>query len=213
MSQDNQSQNIPIYAQGDFSKELNYKVWSTKGTRFCASTRYKKKNRNSIWTIGLLSAYLIIFNIADILIIQSDSNWIQFGSVGISLLVLVFSLFENLGAYGLKGHLFHQCGLELSKIYSELRISKTMNDGPVSIQKLKSINEEYDRILDKYENHDPIDYKMFKAQKPTYEDHNLSWFDVKLIHLEFFFKTHLVYFFMMICPIVLFVIYAANSID
>lgn len=49
-----------MYLDKDFSVELNYKFWTTKGARFIASHRLKTINKLSSYSIGFLSAYLII---------------------------------------------------------------------------------------------------------------------------------------------------------
>ena len=47
------------YLDKDFSAELNYKFWTTKGARFLASHRLKTINKLSLYSIGFLSTYLI----------------------------------------------------------------------------------------------------------------------------------------------------------
>ena len=46
------------YLEKTFIEELNYKIWSTKGSRFTASTRLTQASRLSNLSINLLSVYL-----------------------------------------------------------------------------------------------------------------------------------------------------------
>lgn len=56
----------PYLLKDNFDQELNYKLWSTKGARFEASTRNINQKKLSTHSVGFLSAYLIVINIEHI---------------------------------------------------------------------------------------------------------------------------------------------------
>jgi hypothetical protein len=57
------SSNIPLYAQGTYDRELNYKLWSTYKSRFNAAARNRRKNELSTRAVSILSAYVMIFSL------------------------------------------------------------------------------------------------------------------------------------------------------
>ncbi|MFV8271283.1 hypothetical protein ACNQGP_15295 [Flavobacterium sp. GT2N3] len=73
--------------------------------------------------------------------------------------------------YGAKAKEYHNCGLELSKLYNELRIFKTLNANS-SIEEIKmvtlKISDDYQRILEKHENHELINNDLFKSKSAKY---------------------------------------------
>ncbi len=71
MSQNIKTTSGQLYLDKDFSVELNFKLWSTKGARFVASHRMKIINRLSSYSIGFLSAYLIILGLLSVFEIDS----------------------------------------------------------------------------------------------------------------------------------------------
>lgn len=173
-----QSEEIPLYLTGDFSKELNYKLWSTKGARFSAAERMRLKHRLSTRTVSFLATYLIAFNLLEALVLKSDAAYVAgiqvFVNISLSVFILVYSQLESAGNYLLRSHRYHACALEIGKLYSQLRLLKTTEKDTSIEAKVKSIALEYEAILEKHENHEPIDFTRFKVAKPDYEDHALS---------------------------------------
>ncbi len=120
------------YLEKSFLEELNYKIWSTKASRFNADKRLKKKAMFSNISLAFLSAYLIIASLISVYNINSanSENIINYIITALSILVLVVSQFENAQDYKLNARIFHDCGLELSVLYNELRIFKTLKIKP-----------------------------------------------------------------------------------
>ncbi|MEM9479499.1 MAG: SLATT domain-containing protein [Verrucomicrobiota bacterium] len=192
-----QSENIPLYLSGDFSKELNYKLWSTKGARFSAAERMRLKHRLSTRAVSFLAAYLIVFNLLEILILKSSATYAAevqtFINISLSVVILVYSQLEAAGNYLLRFDRYHTCAMGVASLYNRLRQLKT-TEKDVSIEsRVKTISDEYEDFLARYENHEPIDFKIFKSQKPKYEDHNLNWFQVRVIKIEYYFRTSFFY--------------------
>ena len=175
-----------LYLSKDFSVELNYKFWTTKGARFVASHRLKTMNKLSSYSLGFLSAYLImlgllsVFKIETKLIISSEE--FAFISTGLSILILVFSQLEGSNDYRLKAEKFHDCALEISELYNKLRYLKTSSETPDEVNRSSNeLSVEYSNVLKKYENHRYIDFQMFQTTKNDY--FKLSQFKIFTIRL------------------------------
>jgi hypothetical protein len=189
--------------ENDWTKELNYKIWVTKGARFCASHRYEKISEASTRSITFLSAYLIIIGLAPVFV-PSIANTIPtsvlgLSSVGISILVLAYSLLESSRKYGLKAHLYHDCAIQLSKLYDSLRQTKELDeDSTKRAAALRQITQDYERTLERFENHAPIDYDVFKSQKPDY--FRLSRFDRWRIGVRRYYHSAFRYHVLIVLP-------------
>ncbi|WBL43553.1 SLATT domain-containing protein [Algoriphagus halophytocola] len=193
------------YLDKTFLEELNYKIWSTKGARFKANERLIHIAQLSNICTSMLSIYLIAVGLLSVYNLNSaleyDYNLLAYSSTCLSILVLVFGQIENAKDFKLKANQFHNCGLELSHIYNELRIFKTLTLEPNLKDKgdfSRKISDEYQKILERYENHDSIDHQRFIAAKPKY--HELNWFDVFFINISYYFKTSFIYHLMIIIP-------------
>ena len=123
-------------------------------------------------------------------------------------MLLVFSQIENAKDYTSKAKEFHNCGLELSSLYNELRIFKTLNENqsiPNKKQFAQKISANYQRILEKHQNHEPIDNAFFKSTTSKY--HDLKWLDVQIIKIEYYLKTSFLYHFLIVFPpLILFIL-------
>lgn len=162
------------YLEKSFLEELSYKIWSTKGARFRADRRLTTISKMSNISFSILSAYLIIAGLLAVYNIENNDihlNYINYYVTALSILQLVVAQFENSQDYKLKGKNFHDCSLELSKLYNKLRTFKTLNtqvSDYTSLSFCQKLSEEYQEILNKYENHEDIDYDNFKLSQPKY---------------------------------------------
>lgn len=185
------SKKTPLYTQGGYDKHLNYKMWSTSGARFSASARLKLRHKNSTAAISILSAYLIIYALYDFIFFSKSLDYNPgisvFVSVCFSILILVFNQIESGSNYSVRSMKPHQCAMEISDLYKSLRLLKSKlkkDEDRKDIKdeefwkKVEEIDQSYSNVLKRYENHDPIDTKVFRASRPKYEDHNLNWFQV-----------------------------------
>lgn len=167
------------YLEKSFLEELNYKIWTTKGARFYADKRLKSKAKMSNISFAIISAYLIIAGLATSFDLDfGNEKIINFFISALSILVLVFSQFENAQDYKLNAKIFHDCSLELSVLYNELRIFKTLKSDPSDFeinQFGKEISERYQSVLRNYQNHSKIDYEVFLINNVSY---------IKRIHPE-----------------------------
>lgn len=199
----------------DFLEELKHKIWATKGTRFTADSRLKATAQLSNLCISILSVYLIIFGLLTVYKIynpgdNSDSaNIIAFSITATSILLLVFSLYENAQNYQIRAKNFHDCALDLADLYNELQNFKTYRREATDIVKMEftqDLQQRYQHVLRKYENHSPIDNKKFKSEHLDYYKTLGLEFKIRTL-IIYFFKTKLVYLTAIIVPgIILYVI-------
>ena len=177
------------YLDKTFLEELNHKIWCTKGTRFNADKRLKKKSKLSNITISILSAYLIIASLFSVYNINqnSDNDIINYLITALSILLLVVSMHENNQDYKLRAFNFHSCGLELAEIYNRLRTFKTL-EGEKSESEISNfcseINFKYQSILNKYDNHEDIDYDTFRIKDLVYFEEVFTEKEIKKIKMK-----------------------------
>jgi len=173
------------YLEKSFLEELNYKIWSTKGARFKADKRLKTKAKLSTISLAIISAYLIIASLISVYNLgnENNGNIMSYVITALSILLLVVSLFENSQEYKLNARIFHDCGLELSELYNELRIFKTLKKNPTDYETnrfIENLSEKYQTVLRNYHNHSPIDYDMFQISNLDYFD-KISESEIKKI--------------------------------
>ena len=206
---------VPPYLKKDFGVELNYKLWITKGARFAASERTKRLDVLSTKTIGYLSAYLIIFNMLNIYEIgfytPIPDNYLAFISTALSILILIFSQFESFKSYNIRSEKYHSCAIEIGILYNQLRMVKTFISKQANSEpETERISCEYDELLKRFENHEPIDTDIFKTTKPDYFKLSLWGIYQSKIkeYVLYFFPYHL----LMYGPILLLIAYQSNII-
>ncbi len=159
-------------------------------------------------TVGYLSAYLIIINLINIYKVpffkQLSNNELGFWTTALSILILIYSQFESAKEYSVKGEKFHQCALEISELYNELRMVKTSSTITKQQEEseIRKISKKYDVILKQHENHSEIDNKKFKTYKPEY--FGLKVYDVWFIKFERYLRVHFKYHLMIYGPVIMF---------
>lgn len=195
------------YLNKTFLEELNYKIWTTKGCRFNASSRLIKTSKLSNLTLSMISAYLTTAGLLSVYNINSniiEDDLLAYLITSLSILALVFGQIESSKDYTLKAKEFHKCGLELSEIYNKLRIFKTLEENPTQNRKTEfteEISNLYQKVLEKYDNHLQIDNNTFKTKTAKY--HELNWFQILIYKLQYYFYTSFLYHFLIIFPAIL----------
>lgn len=190
----------------DFLEELKHKLWSTRGSRFRASERLKIKSKYSLLSTSILSAYLIIFGLLSVYNLFNhkgiSENLIPFTITSLSIFLLVFSLFENSKNYSVRAIQFHDCALEISRLYNELQTFKSYDkDASQSERKEFStrIQDKYQAVLEKYENHLQIDNKIFKiGHRDYYEE--IKWWHIIEYRTRDIIGTYFLYLLAMVGP-------------
>lgn len=197
------------YLNKTFLEELNYKIWITKSSRFQANKRLLLIAKLSSLCNSVLSVYLIALGLLSVYNINTqkgfDSNVLAYTITILSILLLVFSQLEGAKNFQLQAKDFHNCGLELSELYNRLRVFKTMGTPSDNDKKefAVQISKEYQSILSKYENHDPIDFEIAKTL--TYKYHELTLLNVVWIKAKYYFQTQSMYHLLIIIPPIVFI--------
>ncbi len=159
------------YLDGDFAKELSYQLWVTKGARFHACRRLQTKQKWSSYSIAALAFYAITVNLVPVygVAFSPDTGPLfAFVSSALSVLIIIISLLEGARQYDLRADRHHRCGLELGKIYRELRQLRTAHGDepqPLPAETIQLLRERYEAILDKHENHEDVDFLLMQAKK------------------------------------------------
>ena len=190
----------------DFLEELKHKLWSTKGIRFYASRRLKTVSKISNICTSVLSVYLIIFGFLSVYNIYNPSvenqNLFAFSMTAISIILLVFSIFENSQNYLLKAEKIHDCSLDIADLYNELQNFKSYQTKSSDKDKMEFSNEiqkKYQNVLRRYENHKKLDTQKFRADNMDYYKYLKSsfWWKIQFIY---FLKTKFIYLIAMVIP-------------
>lgn len=193
------------YLEKSFLEELSYKIWSTKGARFRADRRLTTISKMSNISFSILSAYLIIAGLLAVYNVENRSEtlkYINYYVTALSIIQLVIVQFESSQDYKLKAKNFHDCSLELSKLYNKLRTFKTLNNDASEYTILnfcQKLSHEYQEILDKYDNHEDIDYDNFKIGQRGYFK-ELTQEDVKKINRKYWWTCYGWYSLVIILP-------------
>jgi|GEM_PF-4564151 len=207
------STGVPTYAQSTFDKQLNYNLWSTSRTRFIAARRLRSKDIRSSKAIAFLSAYLILFTLVDYLFLSKlngyNSSFILFFNITLSLMILIFSQLESSASYGVRAVKFHECGMEINRIYKKLRLLKSKyenNEKDFAFYKeVSDLDDKYENILRTSENHEYMDFELFKATYPKFKDHDLSTIDIVTIKVKYYFKDMFIYHLVTYFPLFVFI--------
>ena len=143
--------------------DLHRKSSLTGAARFAASTRQAAHAKASQWSVAILSVVLIIVSVGQALgLLRSVPNeQLTLLQVGISTLVLVFSLLLGLENYAVRSERSHRCGLELNEV---ARRAEALVGSGATVEKYTELCEAYERILAQHENHEQLDYLMQKSR-------------------------------------------------
>jgi len=155
-----------------YLEELDYKLYYTKGARFEAHDRLKHTAKLSMICSSLLNAYLIVAGLLSVYNIYStqfiSGNLTAYLITSLSILLMVFNQVESVKQYDKRGQGFLDCALELSSLYEELRIFRTLQNQPTEAETIafaRRIKTQYEQVLKGTENHLPIDYDLYRSKK------------------------------------------------
>jgi ABC-type transport system involved in cytochrome bd biosynthesis fused ATPase/permease subunit len=174
-------------------------VWTTRGCRFAAHRRLEKLDNISTYAINVLSLTITAISI----IALAPPHILGFlklpiGSIltlVLSVSIFVLSIMFSSKGYKLKAEKMHDCGKELSVLYTNIIMAM---DPHVSTSKsISELMDSYHAIIAKYDNHSDLDFKVFQAANPT--DFTLSKWDRIKIQAELFWHINSV----IILPLIL----------
>jgi len=169
--------------------ELFRRTKITTKSRYRASERLERHHKLSQWTVSLISAALVFvplvqaFNLA----VGIEVIYLNATQATLAVLVLVYSLLLGQENFVSRAQAMHRCGIELGRFARKL----AGKGESVPDQEYFALAEEYYDILDKYENHKPIDYLYTRlAETPTDRNEWVVfvglWLKARLITLVIF---------------------------
>lgn len=160
----------------DKFEELHRRVRLTTGARFKAARRLARHDKFAQWTIALLSVALVVVPLLQALSVTTGLSMAQLNvlQIVLAVLVLVFSLLLSRDNFSVRADKMHRCGLELGQLERDIFGFVGTHRDEASY---KEFSDRYYGILQQYENHEDVDYEMYKLWRKDehYKDHNLMY--------------------------------------
>lgn len=157
----------------DHFEELYDRVQKTATCRFYAHDRLKMQHNVSLWTIALFSVGLIFIPLVHTFGLETrfSLEYSSFIQVVFAIVILVISIILNMTNNSVRADRIHQCGMILNAL--SRRIHRHINEES-SPDEYDLLVQEYDDILQRYENHAPIDYMFTKSHMTNY--YHMPWY-------------------------------------
>jgi hypothetical protein len=144
--------------------ELYRRVYITARASFCAARRLELQSRWSQWTIAMASVALLFIPLAQTFDfeLRISTRMLNVLEILLAVIVLVFSLLIGAEIHLIKADKMQRRGLELASIYYALEpYRKKEEDNAL----YTGFCTKYDSVLERYDNHLPIDYLEFTLTK------------------------------------------------
>ncbi|WP_298987295.1 SLATT domain-containing protein [uncultured Roseibium sp.] len=156
-------------------KRLRRKMHNTKGARFESSKRLLKKYRLSVWSISILSLYVICVSVGLLIFSGAYSDWfgnvMTFLSVSMSVFIIILSLLNESNSYQLNADIMHNCAREILVLYN-----KIPNDNNLNEDLFDEYRDGYQKIINSFHvNHDELDRKIKKSKDPFDDEEAISF--------------------------------------
>jgi len=137
-------------------EELLRRTKLTTKSRYRASERLERHQRFSRWTVALLSVALVFVPMMQALGVHlgTDAIYLSATQAILAVLVLVYSLLLGQENFNSRAEAMHRNGVELGRFARKLAGIQ----GEDKAKRYEELANEYYGILEKYENHKPIDY-------------------------------------------------------
>jgi len=194
-----------------FAVELLHRIWTTKGARFNAHRRFRTQGQLSIHTISWLSAYVFVATLATIYpglnLSEAHSHLITFITSALAVLILVLSVLEGGKEYALKSERLHQCAIQLSGLYDEIKqwVENSTSLDTDHVFLAEAAKKYEDILMRTSENHETIDYDYFLSQYP--KEFGISHVQTIWIKFLWFLKVYGFHRLLVWSPPILIVIY------
>jgi hypothetical protein len=169
-----------------FRKDIARRMWLTKGSRYNACQRLQNKYRWSIYSISILTFYVLLINLTQLFpkIFQNYGlEYTNFVSLALSIFILIISLLESGNNYQVKAERLFNSANEVARLHDVL--SQIPKDGRnQNIRKIQIVASDYNDLIESCsENHEKIDLEMFKTQYPSeFGLNNFKVFTIKVRH-------------------------------
>ncbi|WP_158510413.1 SLATT domain-containing protein [Roseibium album] len=167
------------------AKRLRRKMHYTKGARFEAHKRLLVKYRLSLWSISILSFYVICISIGLLVFLgQYDPNigkYLTFLSVAMSVFIIILSLLNESNSYQSHSKSMHDCARDITRLYNSIPLSNKIDE-----EYYKEKLREYQIIIDKYdENHESLDLLCHRFRDPFNGDES-----VRFPYMQYFLNVY-----------------------
>lgn len=180
-------------------RDLKQKVWITKCCRFNAAKRYEIYNKYSNLTTALLASYALFLSVLQLLPLKFNNDLISSITIAISLFLISLSLYIWARDYSVKALKHHECGRKLAKMQDKVQI--ILERGNITSDNVETLINEYNSILDNYDNHKEIDlmevYNQYKADFPNKIGTSECWFSFKF-NTYYFMQVYLIYYLLLL---------------
>jgi len=150
----------------DRLEELLRRTRITTKCRYRASERLERHQRFSQWVVALISAALVFIPLLQVFGISAGIGAIYLNATQATLavLVLVYSLLLGQENFVSKAQAMHRNGVELGRFAIKL----AGFSGAASDEEYSQLTEQYYNILEKYDNHKPVDYLFTQlSERPS----------------------------------------------
>lgn len=136
--------------------ELLRRTKITTKSRYRASERLEQHHKFSQWTVSLISVALVFIPLVQTFGISAgiEPIYLNATQATLAVLVLVYSLLLGQENFISRAQAMHRNGVELGRFARKLAGKGDV----VSDEEYFALAEEYYNILEKYENHKPVDY-------------------------------------------------------
>ena len=139
-------------------KKFDKKIWCTIGARFNAYRRLQRRQNASIFSISILSFYLMVEAfVPEGTLPPEAENWRKAFVVLSAVFILILSLLEARKSYELKAERLHNNAMEMNRLYDTFKISSSDDE------KREKIENYHALITSCPENHEPCDKTLFRA--------------------------------------------------
>lgn len=135
------TENIDVVA--NYYDKLLYRMRLTKGARFQAARRHKRRSIASTWAVTVLSLY--VFSSSSYLALYDLSNFptierpLLLSSIILSAFIIAFTVFEQGKRHDLKAELFLRCSQGIQELHDRLEVE--LLSGKASLKLVSSIQQ------------------------------------------------------------------------
>ncbi|MEW8333107.1 MAG: SLATT domain-containing protein [Candidatus Thiodiazotropha sp.] len=156
------------------SEHLLRQTQITATARFHASARLKQHDSLSLWAVSFASLALVFVPLLQPLGITTSiaDSWVTLGSTAAATSILIISLLVGRANYGARSEQMYRSGVEINAIAR--KVESYIQQADTEPDRLAKLQDNYDAILEKYENHADIDYRTAVIRKkPSRPD--ITW--------------------------------------
>ncbi len=180
-------------------EELDRAMWITKHSRYNASDRLKKKHFLSIYTISILSVYVVFLSMSSKygFVVKNEQVY-ELLSIVSAIFILVLSLTEASKNYMVSSEKLFLSGNEIRDLLDKLK--KYSNKSAADLSGIETISAKYSHVLKACgENHETIDFDLLRAQRPT-NFKGMNWFYSLWFRSKYFLNIYRFYFTLLFLP-------------